>query len=105
MSKVISFCQKYVSIDPNAAYIEKMTSTLRLHYIATLVAGIAIIILTVFLVAATSYLGGIDERNCVIGLSLVALIIYNCAISLWCLIRWFTIREFILEAKTRLSKA
>lgn len=105
MSKVISFCKQYVTIDPNAAYIEKMTSTLRLHYIATLVAGIAILILTVFLVAATSYHGDIDERNCVIGLLLVALLIYNCAISLWCLIRWFSIREFILEAKSRLSKA
>ncbi|WP_406030264.1 zinc-ribbon domain-containing protein [Succinivibrio sp.] len=106
MCKVIAFCQKYVSFDSNAALIEKMTRTLRIHYIITLASGLFILFLAVLLVVAYDHHEvKNDDVNLILGLSLVALLIYNCAISIWCLVRWFTIREFILGAKAQLSKA
>lgn len=108
MCKVIAFCQKYVSFDSNAAMIEKMTRTLRLHYIITLASGFVVLFIAVLLVSYSAYGGQQaqnDDVNLFLGLCIVVLLIYNCAISIWCLVRWFTIREFILGAKAQLSKA
>ncbi|MBQ2381452.1 MAG: zinc ribbon domain-containing protein [Succinivibrio sp.] len=108
MCKVIAFCQKYAIFDSNASLIEKMTRTLRLHYIISLVSVFFILFLSILLVViAANPIGAIDndDINLILGLCLILLIIYNSAISIWCLVRWFTIREFILGAKAQLSKA